>query len=242
MLFRSERVESNGAINDIRVGAAYSVHQNFSVGFGLHGYTGENRLSLRRQYDDSLVYGTLNRALTISYLGSGVSGGATWRLHRDVAVAASIRTGGSLEVSIADTAVASGRIPNRFGAGIRYDGLPGASVGFSVERMQWSSLDDMLQSDIHATDTWEWGVGIEATGPKLRNVPILLYAGYRNRDLPFHVGDEVASEKFYSAGWGLPLAGPRVVLDMAVQRATRGPVQGVSESAWILSMGFTVRP
>jgi len=237
-----ERVESNGAINDIRLGASYSVSQNFSVGFGLHGFTGENRLQLRRQYDDSLTYGTLNRALTISYLGSGFSGGATWRLHKDVAVAASIRTGGSLEVSIADTVVASGHMPNRFGAGIRYDGLPGASVGFSVERQTWSALGDMLQSSLNASDTWEWGAGIEATGPKLRNVPVLLYAGYRQRDLPFYVGTEVPRERFYSAGWGLPLAGPRVVLDMAVQRATRGPVEGVSESAWIFSMGFTVRP
>jgi len=237
-----ERVESNGAINDIRAGVAYSVSTNFSVGFGLHGYTGENRLTLRRQYDDSLVYGTLNRALTISYLGSGISGGATWRVHKDVAVAASIKTGGSLEVSIGDTAVASGRMPTRFGAGVRYDGFPGISIGLSVDRMGWSSMDELLQSDLHASDTWELGTGIEATGPKLRNVPMLLYLGFRQRDLPFHVGTEVPRERFYSGGWGIPLAGPRVVLDMAVQRATRGPVEGVSESAWIFSMGFTVRP
>ncbi len=237
-----ERVESNGAINDIRLGVSYSVRQNLSVGVGLHGFTGENRLSLRRQYDDSLVYGTLTRALTINYLGSGVSGGATWRVHPQVAVAASARTGGSLEVSIGDTVIASGRMPTRFGAGVRFDGLPGASLGISVEHTEWSRLDELLQSNLSASDTWEYGAGLELTGPRMRNVPILLYLGYRQRDLPFHVGSEAAKERFYSGGTGLPLAGPRVVLDMAVQRAMRGSVDGVTENAWIFSMGFTIRP
>ena len=84
--------------------------------------------------------------------------------------------------------------------------------------------------------------GLEAAGPKFRAVPTLLYLGYRKRDLPFYIGGEVVPEKFYSGGAGIPLAGPRVILDMAIQRATRGPVANVSEKAWILSLGFTVRP
>jgi hypothetical protein len=119
--------------------------------------------------------------------------------------------------------------------------LPGASVGFSVERTQWSSLDELLQSSLHATDTWEWGAGLEMAGPKLRQVPLLFYLGYRQRDLPFYV-QEVATERSYTGGAGIPVAGPRVILDMAVQRATRGPVEGVTENAWIFSLGFTVRP
>jgi hypothetical protein len=135
-----ERVESSGAINDIRLGVAYSMRSNFSVGLGLHGYTGENRMNLTRQFDDSLRYGTLIRQLTIGYLGTAISAGATWRPHPRLALAASLRSGGSLDVRIADTLVASGSLPNRFGAGVRFDGLPGASVAISVERTEWSSL------------------------------------------------------------------------------------------------------
>ena len=238
----TERVESNGGINDVRLAVAYSVNPTFSFGVGIHGFTGENRLSLRRQYDDSLRFGTLTRALTISYLGSAFSGGATWRPHRQIAVAASARTGGSLDVSVADTAIAHGHMPTRFGAGIRFDGLPGASLGISVDRTEWSALDELLQSQsLHATDTWDIGAGLEMAGPKMRNVPVLFYLGYRQRDLPFYV-QEVAKERFYTGGAGVPIAGPRVVFDLAVQRATRGPVDGVSENAWIFSMGFTVRP
>lgn len=237
-----ERVESAGAINDIRLGLAYSMRSSLSVGIGLHGYTGENRMNLTRQFDDSLRYGTLIRDLTIGYLGTAISAGATWRPHPRLALAASLRRGGSLDVRIADTVVASGSLPNRFGAGVRFDGLPGASLAISVERTEWSSLGELSQTSLTANDSWEIGAGLEMTGPKFRAVPTLLYLGFRGRDLPFSVGGEVVAERFYSTGAGIPIAGPRVILDMALQRATRGPVAGVSEKAWILSLGFTVRP
>ncbi len=237
-----ERVESSGAINDIRLGVSYSVRATLSVGVGLHGYTGENRMSLVRQFDDSLRYGTLVRELTIGYLGNAISAGVTWRPHPRLAVAASMRSGGSLDVRIADTLIASGSMPNRFGAGIRFDGLPGASLAISVERTSWSSLGELSQTSLITNDTWEVGAGLEMTGPKLRQVPALLYLGYRRRDLPFSVGGEVVPERFFSTGAGIPLAGPRVILDMALQHATRGPVAGISERAWIMSVGFTVRP
>jgi hypothetical protein len=237
-----ERVESSGAINDIRLGVAYSVRPSFSVGVGIHGYTGENRMNLTRTFDDSLRYGTLVRELTIGYLGNAFSLGATWRPHRQIAVAASLRSGGSLDVRIADTLVASGSMPNRIGFGLRYDGIPGTSMGISMERTQWSSLGELSQTSLVANDTWEVGAGIETAGPKFRAVPVLFYLGYRKRDLPFSVAGEVVPETFFSGGAGIPLAGPRVIVDMAIQRASRGPVSGVSETAWIVSLGFTVRP
>ena len=237
-----ERVESAGAINDIRLGVAYSVGPRFSAGLGLHGYTGENRMNLTRQFDDSLRYGTLIRQLTIGYLGTALSAGATWRPHPQIALAASVRSGGGLDVRIADTVVASGSLPNRYGAGLRFDGLPGASLAISVERTEWSSLSELSQTSLSVNDTWEIGAGLEMTGPRFRAVPTQLYLGYRRRDLPFSVGGDDVPETFYSGGAGIPLAGPRVLLDLAIQRASRGPALGVSEKAWIVSLGFTVRP
>ena len=237
-----ERVNSSGAINDIRLGVSYSVRPSFSLGVGLHGFTGENRLTLTRTFDDSLRYGTLARDLTIGYLGNAVSLGATWRPHRQVALAVSMRSGGSLDVRIADTVIASGSLPNRFGAGIRFDGLPGTSIGVSVDRTEWSSLGALSQNGLVANDSWEVGAGVETAGPKFRAVPSLIYLGYRRRDLPFAVAGEVVPETFFSGGTGIPLAGPRVILDIALQRASRGPVSGVTEKAWIMSVGFTVRP
>ena len=237
-----ERVESAGAINDIRLGLAFTVRTGLSVGIGLHGFTGENRMNLTRQFDDSLRYGTLLRQLTIGYLGNGLSAGATWRVHPQVSLAASMRAGGSLDVRVADTVIASGSLPNRYGAGVRFDGLPGASLAISVERTEWSSMGELSQSSLSAKDTWEIGAGLEMSGPRFRAVPSLLYVGYRKRDLPFSVGRESVPERFFSGGVGIPLAGPRVILDLSVLNAKRGPVLGVAEQAWIVSMGFTVRP
>ena len=237
-----ETVESAGAINDVRLGTAYSVNTAVSVGVGVHAFTGENRMTLIRQFDDSLRYGTLFRQLTIGYLGNAFSAGATWRPSSQFAVALSARTGGSLDVRVADTLLASGRMPTRIGAAIRYDGLPGASLAVSVEQTGWSSLGELSQTSLVANDALEIGVGLEMTGPQMRGTPSLLYLGYRTRDLPFSVAGEVVSERFYSAGAGIPLAGPRVILDMATWRASRGSVAGISETAWTFSLGFTVRP
>ncbi|HEX9565309.1 MAG TPA: hypothetical protein VF981_15115 [Gemmatimonadaceae bacterium] len=237
-----ETVESAGAINDVRLGAAVSLRPSLSVGVGVHAFTGENRMSLTRRFDDSLRYGTLERNLTIGYLGRAFSAGATWRVTTNLAIAASARAGGVLDLRIADTVLASGSMPSRFGAAVRFDGVPGASLAVSVERTAWSTLGDLAQTDLVANDAWELGVGLEMTGPRMGTTPSQLYVGYRSRDLPFSVAGEIVPERFYSAGAGLPLSGPRVVLDLALQRATRGPVAGVSESAWIVSLGFTVRP
>lgn len=237
-----ESVESAGAINDVRFGVAYSVNPNFSVGGGAHLFTGENRMTLERQFDDSLRFGTLFRGLTIGYLGNAFSAGATWRLSSDLAVAASMRAGGSLEVTLADTLLAEGSMPVRLGGAVRFDGFPGASVAVSVERTEWSTLGELSQGSLVANDSWEVGAGLEMSGPRVRGTQALLYLGYRTRDLPFSVAGEVVSEKLYSAGAGIPLAGPRVILDLATWRATRGSVGGVSENAWVISMGFTVRP
>ncbi len=238
----TETVESKGAINDVRLALGYSLNRGFALGAGLHAFVGENRMTLSRVFDDSLRFGTLERDLTIGYLGTGFSAGMTWRLNSSLAVAVSARTGGNLEVRIADTVVASGSIPDRIGGAVRFDGLPGASLAVSVERTGWSSLGDLAQSGLRAHDTWEMGVGLEMTGPRISVAPSQLYVGYRRRDLPFEVAGQVVPESFLSVGAGLPITSSRVILDVSLQHARRGPVAGVSERAWIMSMGFTVRP
>lgn len=239
-----ERVESTGAINDLRLALAYSVTDAFSVGAGVHGMTGGNRLLLVRTFDDSLTYGTLIRGLTLSYLGNAVSLGATWRPSRFLAVAASARLGGNLDLRIGDTVAATANVPSRMGLSVRYDGLPGASVAFTAERTNWSDMQDLSVpgSPIVTHDAWEYGAGAELSGPRLRGVPALISLGYRQRDLPFSVGPAEVPERLISAGIGIPIAGPRAIVDIGMQRASRGTINGVRESAMILSFGLTIRP
>lgn len=237
-----ESVESTGAINDLRLALAYSISDDFSVGVGVHGVTGTNRMLLVRTFDDSLKYGTLIRGLTLSYLGNAFSLGATWRPSRVLALAASARFGGDLDLHIGDTLAASASVPGRMGFSVRYDGLPGASVAFTAEQTSWSDMQGLSESSLVAHDAWEYGAGAELSGPRVRGVPALISLGYRQRDLPFSIGAGELSEKFLSAGLGIPLAGPRAIFDIGMQRASRGTISGVSETALILSFGLTIRP
>jgi hypothetical protein len=237
-----ETVQSIGALNDLRLAFGYSVSSAVSFGAGIHGVTGENRMILVRQFDDTLRYGSLLRQLTLGYLGTGVSFGATWRPSRFLAVAASARTGGNLDLRIADTLVARAKVPGRLGLAVRYDGLPGASVAFSAERTSWSRMKPLSETSLVAHDAWEYGAGAELTGPRLRGVPALFSLGYRRRDLPFSLTSRQLTEHIYAAGVGLPLAGPSAIVDFGIQRASRGSVSGVQERAWIFSVGLTVRP
>lgn len=238
----SESVRSTGAINDLRFGVTYSVAENVTVGAAVHGLTGENRLQLVRVFDDSLKFGTLARRLTLGYLGRAVSVGAIWRLRPDLAIAASARAGGTLDMRQGDTLLASAKVPNRVGVALRYDGFAGTSVAFSAERTEWSRMAGLTTSALGIHDSWDLAAGAEVAGPRVRGTPSLVSLGFRQRDLPFSVTGGAVRERFLTTGWGVPIAGARAVLDFALQRATRGPVASVEETAWILNVGATIRP
>jgi hypothetical protein len=237
-----ETVTSTGALNDIRLAAARSINESFSLGIGAHVYTGENRMRLERRFDDSLKYGAINRSLTLAYVGRAVSMGATWRPHRAFALAASARIGGTLELHLADTLLASADVPGRYGVAGRFDAITGVSFSVAAERTTWSRMTALGSSGLRTRDAWEYSGGAEMTGPRMGVMPMLFYVGYRTRDLPFTVGDGEASERLLSSGVSLPIAGPRAVIDLSLQRASRSALAGVKEGAFILSMGFTVRP
>ena len=127
----SERVKSTGGIADMRLAGAYAFSSKFAVGVGVHAIGGENRLSLTRTFDDSLKYGTLIRSYTLGFQGSGISLGAVWRPVRAMALAASWAHGGGLEMKSADTVLAKGDAPGRYGVGLRFDAIPGVSLAAS---------------------------------------------------------------------------------------------------------------
>ncbi len=237
-----ESVVSAGAINDLRLAAAFSVNERLSVGIGVHGYTGENRLSLARTYDDTLTFGTLLRRLTLSYLGNAISVGATWRPSSNLAFAASTRLGGRLDMRVGDSIATHGYIPNQYGAAVRYDGLPGASVGVSIDHESWTRMDALSSATLFTRDTWDLAVGAELAGPRMNGVPILLHLGFRSRDLPFSLTPTPVQENTISSGLSFPIGGPRAIFDIGTRRAVRSGEAGVSEHAWILSAGLTVRP
>lgn len=239
----TESFGSTGAIGDTRLGFSYALSSRLAVGLGLHLFTGENRLTLTRRFDDSLRFGTLDRALTLSYAGNGASAGVLVMPVQGLSLAASIRQGGVMKLRIADTVRTEAKVPNRYGLGVRVDAIPGLTLFGGADRNEWSRMNDLGSATANATDSWEYSGGVEFTGPRARALTSRSYSlGFRQRDLPFAAAGATVGERIFSGGASVPLAGGRAMLDLALQRAQRDAAGGVKERAWLLSFGLTVRP
>jgi hypothetical protein len=238
----TETFRSEGALNDVRFAGAWAFRDNLIVGLGLHVYPGENRLTVAREFDDSLTFAPLRDSANVNYSGVGVSGGVMWRPVRTVTIGASGRLGGTLKLRERDSLRTSADAPSRFGVGVRYD-VPSIGVAFRADRTMWSNMEGLGSSRSTPQDTWEFGLGVDAVGPRLIGSQLALRAGGRFRELPFLADSQSVSEKAFTLGAGAPLARGRATLDLFVERAWRsaGSVDA-SEHAWTFGLGLTVRP
>ena len=238
----TQSFQSEGALNDVRFAGAWAFRDNLIVGLGLHVYPGENRLTVAREFDDSLTFAPLRDSANVNYSGVGVSGGVMWRPVRTVTIGASGRLGGTLKLRERDSLRTSADAPSRFGVGVRYD-VPSIGVAFRADRTMWSNMEGLGSSRSTPQDTWEFGLGVDAVGPRLIGSQLALRAGGRFRELPFLADSQSVSEKAFTLGAGAPLARGRATLDLFVERAWRsaGSVDA-SEHAWTFGLGLTVRP
>lgn len=239
----TESFNSRGGIGENRVAVSYQMHPRVILGAGLHLFTGENRINLRRQFDDSVRYGSLNRDITLSYTGTGGSAGVIVNPIRGVSLAGSYRYGGTMRLRVVDTLRTEAKVPSRLGVAVRLDVITGLTLLGSADRNEWSKLNGLGSTTANGLDAWEYSGGAQFTGQRTRNTPWTYSVGYRQRDLPFAAAGAVVSEKIFSGGISAPIAGPRAMLDLAVQRAARDAASGTTtERAWLLSVGLSVRP
>lgn len=238
----TETFKSQGALNDVRIGGAWAFHENLVVGLGIHMFPGENRLTINRVFDDSLVFAPLRDSANVNYFGTGVSAGVVWRPARTLTVGASGRMGGSLKLREADTLVATADAPSRFGAGLRYEVVPGTAVALRADRTLWSKMAGLGSARATPDDAWDFGLGLDAIGPRVAGAQFALRAGARRRTLPFLANDERVKETAFTFGSGTQIAGGRAQLDFFLERAARsaGSVDA-KERSWTFGLGLTVR-
>ena len=254
----SERDRSEGAINDIRFAASFAPSPKLRAGLGLHAFTGENRRTLLNSFApaegaaDTAEIGSVQQQRVLSYTGNAISAGFEWRPGRALALAASGRVGNDLTTRVGDTTVSKARIPSRVGAGLRFDGISGASIAARVDWQGWSAMSGLAEG-VPVRDALEVGVGADVVGPRLGTNAVTIRAGARRRDLPFggrRVNGAGGTETFdvrevaFSGGLGFLLAANRATLDVGVQRAARtaSGADDLDESAWTMSVGLRVRP
>ncbi len=245
--FRSE-----GAINDVRVAVAWVARPWLRVGLGAHALTGQNKVSVQDDFDDSLTYEPLRQDTTISYRGTALSAGVEVRAGRVAAIAASARLGGGIRAESGDNSLGRANVPNRFGVSVAYLGIANSAVALRTSYDKWSSLDGLGSASLRAVDGWDTSLGADIAGPRLgTNRALMLRLGGRWRTLPFAVtpvengttgAPHKVRERSLSLGVGTTFARGRVAGDIGIIRAARDAGLAVDERAWILSLGMSVRP
>jgi hypothetical protein len=239
----TELTQNVGAINDLRLAAGYAPSQKFQVGLGIHAYTGQNRVFFTQSFPDSLKFSTITQVTTLGFRGYAGSAGVLIRPSRNIGFALSGRKGFSIEARNADSAVSEADVPDRYGFGVAYEGIPGSSISAHVSRDMWSSLNTL--SSAEATDTWEGGLGVESLGPRIMNRQTVLRLGGRYRTLPFLAAGSEVTELSFAAGLGAQFFRNRATFDFAIERAGRKAKEsnvGATERSYILSFGLRVRP
>jgi hypothetical protein len=245
--FRSE-----GAINDIRVGLAWIARPWLRVGLGAHAMTGQHRLSVLNQFDDSVRYDPFRQDSTISYRGTAISGGVELRAGTVASVAAAVRVGGPIRAESGDNTLGRANVPTRFGVTVAYLGVANSAIALRTSYDKWSSLDGLGRPGLRTVDAWDTSLGADLAGPRVgSDRPLMLRVGGRWRTLPFAVtpvengglgAPRKVRERSLSAGVGTTLARGRAAVDIGVVRANRDAGLSVDERAWILSIGMSVRP
>lgn len=237
-----EQFSSRGGISDNRLAVSYVPHPKLALGAGVHLFSGENRLNLVRQFDDSVRYGTLRRDITLSYTGTAVSAGFMLTPIRGIALAGSYRQGGTMRLRIVDTLRTEAKVPSRYGFSAKLEPLTGLTLLAAANHDEWSKLNGLGSAAANARDAWEYSAGAEFAGQRTRNASWVYRVGYRQRDLPFAVAGATVAEKSFAGGVSIPVSGPRGTLDVALLRAARDAGGLARERAWLLSVGIAIRP
>ena len=241
----TETTQVLGAINDVRLAFGYAPSRKIQFGAGGHVYVGQNRMFFTQAFPDSLKFSTVTQVSTLAFNGFAASAGVLLRPSRNFGFGLSARKGFSIEAKNGDSTVSEANIPDRIGAGVSYEGIPGASISATVSRELWSSMNGLGSENATAVDTWEGGLGIEGLGPRIVQRQTILRLGGRYKQLPFLAAGSEVSELSFGGGIGVQFFRNRAMFDMSFERASRKPEQSsldVSERAYILSFGLRVRP
>jgi hypothetical protein len=245
LLAASNEFKSSGGIEDLALSAGWAPSSAVRFGFGLHYFTGQDAITVTQTYPLTQIVKTAPyvQANLYNYEGAGVSAGFELRPTQYLSFAGSGRIGGTMLLRRADTTQTSGSVPPRAGGGIRYDGIPGVQVGLNADWEGWSKMGGLGTPGLMPHDAWTFGVGFNVDGPKMGgDSPLLLHLGAATRTLPFLAVNTLVRENLIAAGLGIPFSFQRATLDFALQRALRSAPAGYSESAWLLSVGLSVRP
>jgi hypothetical protein len=237
--------KSDGAIGDVRLALAWTPASWIRIGVGGHAITGDNRLRSTQQFDDSARFESITDTSTVTYVGTAISAGATLFYRNTVGVAGSYRKGGTLTVKHGDTTLAKANVPDRMSFSLAFLGIRGTTIAARTSKDTWTNMRGLGSPTMPISEDWDTSVGADVLGPRFGQRAIQVRAGVRWRTLPFGLANSEVRERSASFGLGTTFARGRIALDASGIRALRDPVSSavdLSESAWTISAGLTIRP
>jgi hypothetical protein len=234
--------QSTGGITDARFAASWTLHEKAHVGLGVHLYPGQNSVLSGRIFGDSSRAGSFSLSKTYNFSGSAFSLGGVFVPIPHFVVAGDLRVGGALRMRDGDTTeVGRGTVPTRASVSVLFDGVTGSTFALRVGTEQWSDLAGLGSSALSLRDATDISLGGEIAGPRYGGTPVFIRGGYRSRGLPVHYGTAPVNETSISGGLGVPVASGRAQIDLGIVRANRSAA-GISEKAWLVSVGVGIRP
>jgi hypothetical protein len=238
----NDQIDVRGSIGDLRAAAGWRVNPRLAIGLAGHLFTGDNLVATSRRFADTTSFGSVLDSSRVTYFGRALSMGTEVEVFKGLSASASFRMGGALDARVSDTVRSTADVPNRLGASLRYDGVPGSIFAVGIEQQNWSRMQTLGSSAVQAHDATNWHVGAETGGPRVLGAVLQVRVGYARNTLPFGANGQSVRESRISGGFGMPLAREFASLDFSVQRALRTMTGGGKENAWLLGLGLQVRP
>ena len=232
----------SGAMDDIRLGAAWSNRSWLRLGLAVHGTSGHNVVSLARVFPDTSPFSTFSQVLTVSFTGGGASAGAEVLANKATTLSVAFRYGGRVHAMLGDSLLSAANLPDRIGFGLGYGGIKGTTLAARASYQNWSSLAPLGSGTSQPVDSWDMSLGAEMQGPRFRSRSLDFRAGLHSRTLPFQAAGNSVRERSVAAGTGFAVAGGLVLIDLAATRSWRDAGLSVSERAWTFSVGLSARP
>jgi len=243
----SERVETtnrervDGAMDDIRLAGAWIPTTWLRLGIGIHGIVGHNLIATTQSFTDSSQFATFTEERLFGFTGFAASAGVQL-VSKLFMGGVSYRQGGNIQMSSNDTVITKARVPNHFGASLAYTGITNSSIAVRLAHDNWSVLGPLGGPGFNAIDGWDSSVGADMAGPHFLGRTVFLRGGFRYRTLPFQADSNTVTEKSFTAGFGTTFANQRALADVALIHAIRTANVPVTERAWTISIGLSVRP
>ncbi len=234
----TDRSVSNGGITDVRGALSWTAGPRLLLGMGVHLLSGSILLNYQRNFDDPAFRDFLQSSRG-RYSGVGVSAGVMWAAGM-AQLAASARMDSRLKFAVDDVSSSERSLPVSLNVGLLLDPSPGLRWSTTATYRPWASAQDGDVPGEAVHDTWEVGTGAELrTGGSAARFPVR--AGVRYAQLPFAAPGSRPRELAVAVGTGVGLAAGRATVDFTLERVRRDGA-GVSERAWYLVTGFTLRP